>query len=338
MLEPIALTRASQLIHVTETLERLGESPERILERAKLPMWLYCEPDDVIPASHIYTLLGQAARFLGNPTFGLQVGLESSIATLGSYGKVIASAPTVKQAFDTSCRLLHLHTSGAHNWLIPAGDEVWFCRSQFRGPNFGRRQMELYVVMRLIDHVRMGIGLSWQPTRLRLQMQEPPERDLKEALGDPEIRFGQKYTAIAVPRALLALPLRRRNAPLQDRQKVEAWLRQTAPGSNFVDGLRQLAKTLLNTEGAPRIETMAEVAGLSVRALQRRLAQHGLTHFEIVDQARYQAATNLLADPDIRITEIALDLGYANANHFTRAFKRWAGVTPSEYRKHQEAA
>ena len=83
---------------------------------------------------------------------------------------------------------------------------------------------------------------------------------------------------------------------------------------------------------------MAEVAGLSVRALQRRLAQHGLTHFEIVDQARYQAATNLLADPDVRITEIALDLGYANANHFTRAFKRWAGVTPSEYRKHQEAA
>ncbi len=56
---------------------------------------------------------------------------------------------------------------------------------------------------------------------------------------------------------------------------------------------------------------------------------------EIVDQARFQAATRLLADAEIRITDIGMALGYADSAHFSRAFKRWAGVTPREYRNHQ---
>ena len=87
-------------------------------------------------------------------------------------------------------------------------------------------------------------------------------------------------------------------------------------------------------EGPPRIETMAEIAGLSVRSLQRRLAEYGLCHSEIVDQARYQAAVRLLQDAETRITDIAMDLGYTDSAHFTRAFKRWAGVTPREYRRY----
>ena len=104
---------------------------------------------------------------------------------------------------------------------------------------------------------------------------------------------------------------------------------------SFVDALRQLVGTLLKYDGAPRIVTMAEITGHSVRSLQRHLAKYGLTHFQIVDQARYQAATRLLKDADIRITDIGMDPGYADSAHFSRAFKRWAGVSPREYRSHE---
>ena len=80
---------------------------------------------------------------------------------------------------------------------------------------------------------------------------------------------------------------------------------------------------------------MAEITGLSVRSLQRRLAQHGLSHLQIIAQARYEAATRLLEDPDIRITDIGYELGYADSTHFARAFKRWAGVSPRQYRSHK---
>ena len=82
-MEPIALTRASQLIHITDTLERLGESAEAMLGQAKLPMWHFCDPDDLIPAHHIYVLMEHAARTLGNSTFGLLVGTDSSRIILG---------------------------------------------------------------------------------------------------------------------------------------------------------------------------------------------------------------------------------------------------------------
>ncbi len=335
-MQPIALTRASQLIHVTDTLERLGFSAERMLEQAKLPLWHYCDPDDLIPGHHVHALLHQAARNLGSASFGLLVGADNSVNTLGTFGRLVMSSPTIHQAFVTACRLIHLHNTGSHLSLAEVGDDVWFGHSEFPSPKIGRRQKELYVLMRLIEYGGMAAGPSWRPTKVCLQRREPPEPELREALGDPEIRIGQMITGIAMPRALLAQPLQRSEAPGEAVDEVESRLRRTAPADSFVDTLRQLTATLLKQEeGAPQVETMAEITGLSIRSLQRHLAKDGLSHSEIVDQARYQAAVCQLEDSDKRITDIGLDLGYADSAHFTRAFKRWAGVTPREYRNKQ---
>ncbi len=332
-MEGIPLSRASQLLQVTATLERRGFTAERMLEQAKLPMWHYCDPEDLIPTQHIQALMDHAARSLGSPTFGLEVATDNELATLGTYGRLVANAPTVHHAFQTSCRLLHLHTSAARNWLAETDEEVWFCRSSFQGPEVGRWQMEQYVVARLVEQVRLGAGPSWCPAKVCLQTRRTLEPEVREALGDPEIRSGQKFTAIAVPRALLVQPLRRRGtAPADVGATAQSRLRRSAPASSFVDTLRQLAGSLLKEEGPPRIEAMAGIAGLSVRSLQRRLAKENLSHFQIVDQARYQAATRLLEESEIRITDIAMDLGYTDSAHFTRAFRRWSGVTPRAYR------
>jgi AraC-like DNA-binding protein len=307
------------LIQVTDTLEGLGISAERMLKQAKLP----------------YALMHQAARSLGNPTFGLLVGTANGISTMGSFGKLIANSLTIYHAFETSSRLMPMFTSDAHYWMTEAGDEVWRCRRLVRGPTAGRRHMEQFNLMRVINQVCMGAGPSWRPAKVCLQTREAPEPELREALGDPEIRVGQNFTGIAVPRALLVRPMRRRGMPPRDGEEAEARLRHTAPVSSFVDSLRQLAGTLLK-EGPPQIETMAEITGVPVRTLQRHLAKSGLSHTQLVDQARYQAAARLLEDADIRITDIAMELNYADSANFTRAFKRWAGITPREYRRQQQ--
>ncbi len=336
-MQPVALTRASELIQITDAMDRFGLSPDRVMRRAKLPMWHFCDPDDLIPSSHIYTLMDEAARSLGTPAFGLLAGVESSITTMGSYGAMIAGSLTTHHALTRSCRLIHLHNAGSQLSLAEAGDNAWFYHSAFEGPESGRRQKELYVLMRMIDHVRLGAGPAWQPAKVCLQTYEAPERELQGALGDPEIRLGRKVTAIAVPRALLALPLSWSRGSGEAVEKVQDRLRHTAPAAGFVDTLRQLVGTMLKQDEPPRVEIMAEITGLSVRSLQRRLAENELNYSQIVDQARYQAATRLLGDADVRITDVAMDLGYTDSAHFTRAFKRWAGVTPREYRRYQQA-
>jgi AraC-like DNA-binding protein len=71
---------------------------------------------------------------------------------------------------------------------------------------------------------------------------------------------------------------------------------------------------------------------MSVRTLQRRLAQAGASHHMLVAQTRFTTAAAVLERTDAKILELALDLGYSDHANFTRAFRRWAGCAPREYR------
>ena len=77
---------------------------------------------------------------------------------------------------------------------------------------------------------------------------------------------------------------------------------------------------------------MADVAGTGVRSLQRRLKGQGLSYKLIIDQACFQQTQEYLRDPDLRLADIAQQMGYFDQANFNRAFRRWAGMTPSEYR------
>ena len=105
---------------------------------------------------------------------------------------------------------------------------------------------------------------------------------------------------------------------------------------DLIGSLRQVIGTLLS-EDRLRIERVAEIEGLHVRALQRRLERNGVTYKELVDQTRFEAATRSLKEPGATVTDIAFDLGYTDVAHFTRAFRRWTGVPPREYRRRRLA-
>jgi AraC-like DNA-binding protein len=85
---------------------------------------------------------------------------------------------------------------------------------------------------------------------------------------------------------------------------------------------------------SPEIQFVAAEMGTSVRTLQRRLRATGLTYGDVVQEARCAAAQQLLKDRRRRIGEIARKLGYSDHAHFTRAFQRWTGVTPREFRRY----
>ena len=85
-------------------------------------------------------------------------------------------------------------------------------------------------------------------------------------------------------------------------------------------------------------DSVGERLGLSERTLQRRLAQEGTTLRAIVAQQQYGRARDLLSDSALSIADVSARLGYGNPPAFTRAFRKWSGLTPAEYRGAMRAA
>ena len=77
----------------------------------------------------------------------------------------------------------------------------------------------------------------------------------------------------------------------------------------------------------------AEISGMSSRTLQRHLARVDTSYANIIDQIRFREAKKCLKSSDQNLLDICLQLGYNNASSFTRAFHRWSGISPSQYRK-----
>jgi len=314
-----------------EPLERLGYNPERVLARDGIADWLHGAPDDWVPVPHVGMALARGARTTGDAHFGFWLAEQSSISRIPLIGRVISQSDTVYDALKRTCRVIRYLNSGLHIWLAEDDDSVWIRRAEPPGLKIGREPTEQYVLGMLVQLAQLGLGPNWTPARVMVYAPDASHVEDWHTFADAGVLANRQCTAIAVPRSVLATRIKQRvRTPHRD---PTLQLIGREPARDFVGSLREVVAAHLSA-GALDIETAAEIAGTSSRSLKRWLARDDLTYRELVAQVRFRTATRLLRDPDIPVREIAHDLGYANAPHFSRAFRRWAGVTPGAYRQH----
>ena len=102
--------------------------------------------------------------------------------------------------------------------------------------------------------------------------------------------------------------------------------------ADFTHTIRELLRAYV-FEGDLTVDRIAVLCNMSKRSLQRRLMEHGTCYSEILNELKYQVASEMLRRGDASITEVSLALGYANGTHFSRAFRRFAGISPRDYRR-----
>ena len=228
-----------------------------------------------------------------------------------------------------------MFSSDGRVWLRACGEYVELCQAfmnMFDKSDTGWQQASHYVLMLMLDIVRLGGRPTWRPAEVHLQTGESAVLRDAEPLAAARLTFGQRATSIAIPRTLLDEPLSQPDPDVQvPRESIEAW-RESAPARDFVASIVQ-AVEMLSWEGYPDIHQTAEFLGVSVRTLQRHLAEAGITHESLIGRARFATAAAVLEETNTKILDIALDLGYSDHAHFTRAFGRWAGCSPQEYRR-----
>ena len=103
-------------------------------------------------------------------------------------------------------------------------------------------------------------------------------------------------------------------------------------GNKLVYEIERLIKDALPS-GIPGIHHIAEHVGMSNRTLTRRLSEAGFSYRDLIKRTQEQVATNLLKKSTRSIAEIAFETGFSEQSAFNRAFKRWTGQSPLEFRK-----
>ena len=105
--------------------------------------------------------------------------------------------------------------------------------------------------------------------------------------------------------------------------------------SQGLTGKVRAAIHLLLSNGEPALETVAENLGLSAWTLQRRLREHNVSFSVLVDNVRSELATHYLQQKSLSVSAMAMLLGYSEVSAFSRACRRWFGISPRQWRRQE---
>ena len=329
----IPLVRARYAHAFAKTLDELGVPTDRLLRTHRLSPELVNNQDGLITAYQLWTFAGDAAQREGLAELGMLAG-QVPVVEHGDFGKMVYQAITLHDAIQTFCQNAKIEYSRADFYLTQDEQQAWFCRGPIDGDDpMQRQQVELYVLVMMIDTIRLGAGREWQPATLYLQNHDQKRLADVPLFQNANTRFGCKATAIGFPLELLSKPLQ---GDIAAFTKPENGREDITQAPDFGNSLRRALKNYMPFTSLS-LDITAEIIGIKPRTLQRYLKKSGVTYQEIIEQLRYETALPLLHDTQQNILEIALELGYSDAAHFSRAFRRWAGMSPREYRRRHAA-
>lgn len=329
----IPLVRARYAHAFAKTLDKLGVPTHKLLQAHRLSPDLVSNQDGLITAFQLWTFVGDAAQREGLADLGMLAG-QVPVVEHGDFGKMVYQAITLYDAIQTFCHNAKMEYSRADFYLTQDENQAWFCRGPIDGDDpMQRQQVELYVLIMMIDTIRLGAGREWQPTTLYLQNHDHKGLANVPLIRNANARFGCRATAIGFPLELLSKPLQ---GDIAAFTKPENEPEDIALNTDFGNSLRRVLKNYMRFTPLS-LDITAEILGITPRTLQRYLKKSGLTYQDVIDQLRYESALPLLRNQQQNILEIALELGYSDAAHFSRAFRRWAGMSPSEYRRQHVA-
>lgn len=333
----IPVCRAAHLVPYNDFLHKLGAPVEREMLHNGLPSQLPDEPDAYLPGQKLLDYLQSIEHSEGIDDLGFRVARLMSIKDLDPHLFAhIANVPTLKAALELFCHYATQEDSGMQAFLVPDKQSVRACTTveyavtipeQFRLGDWTQN-------FAFISIIRYFAGISWQPPSMGFTSSLPVCPQTQEKFPNTRFYTAQKASWVEVPKKLLALsPTERRSgygiSSDDTKQPPYSW--------DVAYTLTKLLESYL-VDGAPNIHLAAEISGTSVRTLQRRLKESGLSYSKALENARFNRGANLLKMPDVKIIDIAFSLGYEDPSHFSRAFRRVAGISPREYRQQQLAS
>lgn len=315
-------------------VEDRGHSPERLCLGLGIRYEDLLSHQLLLSHRQVRALILRAQQVLNEPALGLVAGARETPVSWGVVGLAMLTCETLGEAMGYV--LTHQQEAGSMVQVQSSerGNEVHLQLVSHRYD----WEIENY----LIDEALAGavavarylLGPDFRPLRIDLVRAQPKYHVLYRRYFGCPVRFGTGSNLMVFEAHWLnaRLPGYDRIASQALRRQLDGLLQPVAAGHH------QLIETVRNyiryasVQGGNQ-QAVASMVNVSTRSLRRQLEQQGTSYRHLRDVTRYQAARELLGNTTLGLAVIAEQLGYADARSFRRAFKRWSGLLPSEYRQ-----
>ena len=314
-------------------LQSLGHDAQALFTRYRVGRDLLAAPQARISIPRFMRLGHAAIQLSGRADIGLLMGLHSQPAHLGLPGVTAQCAPSLGQAFDTLVRFERLTSQNyrGHSSFQPPATRFYSISPY--------NQFNLFVVdSALASRMQLARQLTGGAARLRevhIEFPAPPHAERYEEVFGCPVLFEQAHNQLLWEPASLALPLLQ-SAPTTHAQLL-ALCEQQLHELTRHRHLRERVEEILSPQLHRQLPDLAEVAaqlGLPPWTLRRRLKAEANTRFQdIIDEIRRDLAVSYIRDTETALGEIAFLLGFSSPAAFQRAFKRWTGEAPGQYRR-----
>jgi AraC-like DNA-binding protein len=321
--------RVSGLSTIPALLAHLGADTGAILAAAGLAPDALDDADGRIPFAAAVRVVNESVRQTRRADFGLQVGTAWHLVHMGLLGELVRQGPTFGDGIRSLVVSQRLYSQGAAPYLFEYATTAQLGAVVFHPEPDELAAIHDMIVAALVTGVRDLCGEAWRPTSVELPRASPADVRSYEAHFRCPVAFDAERAAVTFP----SRDLQRRIAGADPARREVLELEISRRFDQNLLPLVYRSLRLLLLDGDATMPRLAQAFDMHERTLDRRLRLQGTSFKAILDDVRYEVARHLLRDTTRAASEIAPALGYGDDTAFARAFRRWSGMAPGQWRE-----
>lgn len=339
MLDREPTTLADVLRLIDESLqEHYGVDPRPLMEAAGIPENRSDLSGARLPRDAVMRLWELAAAATNDPSVGLLVGSKVRSTTFYALGVAFLTCDTLAESLEQLCRYYRvIVTVPLHLELVASGSRVALTIT-YSDPDYPLPPIAFdSFIASIIGLCRIATNPSFHPAEVHLAFSDNNRGGDYQALFQAPIKFDSAKNALVFDKAELHRPLPGRSHDLlQASDRVlDNYVATLAPNEVTTE-VRSLLLKLLPA-GKFNQDGVARRMNMSRSTLHRRLRQEDTNFKDVLDSTRKSLALEYISDRQYSLSYIAFMLGFADQSNFSRAFRRWTGQSPKEYRSNGRA-
>jgi AraC-like DNA-binding protein len=310
-----------------------GITDEQMLEPCGLSAQSIEAPNATVNGQEFVQLIRQAQKLAADSAFPVHYGLSMSVGTHGMLGFALMTSASVGDALELALRYHKTIFSILDIQKEQHGDRTHyvFDYETTLEPDIEALMTE-GIFCGWLSVSRFAMRMEQIECEMRFRSPRPPHAHLYPELFAIEPRFDCQRNELIVTEAVLALPM-----PAHDphaRQLAEAQCHQALQSMGQYCSLPERVKRILKSgeETLPDLAQVADALHMHPRTLGRRLNEHETCFKVLLDEVRAELAMTYLKETNRLIDDIATSLNYHDVASFYRAFRRWTGHSPGNYR------